>query len=72
MGSIRWVDKRKTSLGQEIDGFTTVNLAGEYAFPGSGLKVKTYVTNLFNATYEEQYKMPAQDRAFGINLNYTF
>ena len=72
LANIRYVDKRKTSLNQEIDAFTTMDLAVEQRFWNQQAHVKVYVTNLFDAEYEEQYKVPAPDRIFGVNLGFTF
>ncbi len=70
--NIRYVDKRKTSLDQEINALTTMDLALEQRFFNQQAHVKLYVTNLFDAEYEEQYKVPALDRMFGINFEYKF
>ena len=72
MCNARYVDKRKTSLNQEIDAFTTMDMAFEQRFLNQQAKVKLYVTNLFDTEYEEQYKVPAVGRVFGISLGYTF
>ncbi len=70
--NVRYVDKRKTSLNQEIDAFTTMDLAFEQRFLNQQANVKLYVTNLFDTDYEEQYKMPAAGRVFGISFGYKF
>lgn len=72
LANIRYVDERKTSINQEIDAFTTMDLALEQCFWNTQAKLKVYVTNLFNADYEEQYKVPATDRIFGASLSYQF
>ena len=70
--SLRYVDERKTSFDQEIDAFTTMDMAVEQSLFNSQLRIKAYVTNLFDTDYEEQYKVPAPGRVFGANLNYRF
>ncbi|MCP4115800.1 MAG: TonB-dependent receptor [Desulfobacteraceae bacterium] len=72
MTNIRYVDKRKTSKDQELDRFVTLDLAVEQCLFGKKCKVKGYVTNLFDKDYEEQYHVPAPERAFGVHLSYLF
>ncbi|WP_173179435.1 TonB-dependent receptor plug domain-containing protein [Desulfosarcina ovata] len=72
LANVRYVDKRKTSFDQEIDAFTTMDLAVEQRFWNQQAHVKLYVTNLFDADYEEQYLVPAPDRVFGVNLGFKF
>ncbi len=72
LAGIRYVDKRKTSLNQEIDDFATVDLAVEQRFLSQQARVKVYVTNLFDTEYEEQYLVPSPDRVFGLNVSFTY
>ena len=72
MTTIRYVDDRKTSKNHEIDSFVTMDLGVEQCFMNKKLRLKGYVRNLFDKDYEEQYKIPAPDRIFGINLSYAF
>jgi outer membrane receptor protein involved in Fe transport len=72
LASVRYVDERKTSFDQEIDAFTTMDLAVEQALLNSALRIKAYVTNLFDADYEEQYKVPMPGRVVGANLRFRF
>jgi len=44
----------------------------EQRFWNQQAHVKVYVTNLFDAEYEEQYLVPAPDRVFGVNLGFNF
>lgn len=70
--NVRFVDKRKTSKNQEMDSFITADFAVEKRLLKKKLKLKAYVTNLFDEYYEEVYHMPALERTFGINVTYEF
>ncbi|MCK5507770.1 MAG: TonB-dependent receptor [Desulfobacterales bacterium] len=70
--TLRYVDERKTSKNQEVDSFVTMDLGVEQCFLSKKLKLKGYVRNLFDEDYEEQYKIPAPERTFGINVSYIF
>jgi len=72
MTTIRYVDDRKTSKNHEIDSFVTMDLGVEQCFLNKKLRLKGYVRNLFDKDYEEQYKIPAPERTFGVNLKYMF
>ena len=72
MADIRYVDDRKTSLNEKIDGFVTMDLGLEQSFRNKKLRLKGYITNLFDKEYEETYLIPAPERTFGINVSYTF
>jgi len=72
MTTLRYVDERKTSLNEKIDSFFTVDIGIEQCFKSKSLKVKGYITNLFDGEYEEAYLISAPDRKFGINVSYTF
>jgi iron complex outermembrane receptor protein len=72
MADIRYVDDRKTSLNEKIDGFVTMDLGLEQSFRNKKLRLKGYITNLFDKEYEEIYLIPAPERTFGINVSYTF
>lgn len=72
MVDIRYVDDRKTSLDEEIDGFVTMDLGLEQCLMSRKLRVKGYITNLFNKKYEETYLIPAPERTFGVNVSYVF
>lgn len=69
---VRFVDDRKTSKNQEMDSFTTMDFAIEKRLVNQNLKLKAYVTNLFDEYYEEVYHMSALERTFGINVTYAF
>ena len=70
--NVRFVDDRKTNKNQEMDSFITMDFAIEKRLVNQNLKLKAYVTNLFDEYYEEVYHMPSQERTFGINVNYVF
>jgi outer membrane receptor protein involved in Fe transport len=72
LANVRYVDERKTSFDQEIDAFTTMDLAVAQLFLNKQLRIKAYVTNLFDADYEEQYKVPMPGRVVGANLSFRF
>lgn len=72
MGDIRYVDDRKTSLNEKIDGFVTIDFGFQQCFWDKKLKLKAYVANLFDKEYEERYLIPAPERTFGVNVSYTF
>lgn len=72
MTTLRYVDERKTSLKEKIDGFFTMDIGVEQCFMSKSLKVKCYINNLFDKEYEEAYLIPAPERTFGINVSYTF
>ena len=72
MADIRYVDDRKTSLNEKIDGFVTMDLGLEQSFRNKKLRLKGYITNLFDKEYEETYLIPAPERTFGVNVSYTF
>lgn len=67
---IRFVDRRKTNKNQEMDAFVTADFAIEKRLDNQNLKIKAYVTNMFDEYYEEVYHMPASERTFGINVTY--
>lgn len=72
LSNVRFVDDRKTSKNEEMDAFITMDFAIEKGLLDRNLKLKAYVTNLFDEYYEEVYHMPALERTFGINVTYTF
>lgn len=72
MANLRYVDERKTSINEKIDGFVTMDLGIEQCFLNKKLRVKGYVDNLFDKEYEEIYLIPSPERTFGINVSYRF
>jgi iron complex outermembrane receptor protein len=72
MTNIRYVDDRRTSKDHEMDSLVTMDIAVEQCLFDKKCKVKGYVTNLFDKDYEEQYHVPAPERAFGVHVTYLF
>lgn len=72
MTTLRYVDDKKTNTNDKIDDFITMDIGIEQWFLRKKLRLKGYISNLFDKEYEGKYLIPAEDRTFGINLSYAF
>lgn len=71
-GDIRYVGKRKSEGGFDLDSFIVTDIGLQYSFLSNKAKFQIYINNLFGEEYQEVYGYPMPEQTFGASLKYSF